>query len=204
MFDGGGPVPRQQLPADHLAGVDARAALAGSSAPRAGDPRRGRRRRDAGDRKGPHAALPDDGRAGTRPGTAAGRRPERRVAARRSGRIRPRPRAAMAAGPDGGDLAGRRRVAGAAAARGADPPPARPSPLRTRRGRPASAPAEAVAAPPCRAAAGGTGAPAAPRAPAGPARGQRPAPSPAANAEAAESVRRGVLPSGSREAYPDK
>ncbi|HXU63350.1 MAG TPA: hypothetical protein VN962_16745, partial [Polyangia bacterium] len=30
------------------------------------------------------------------------------------------------------------------------------------------------------------------------------APSAAANAEAAESVRRGVLPSGSREAYPDK
>ena len=32
----------------------------------------------------------------------------------------------------------------------------------------------------------------------------RTAPSAAANAEAAESVRRGVLPSGSREAYPDK
>jgi hypothetical protein len=30
------------------------------------------------------------------------------------------------------------------------------------------------------------------------------APDPAANQDAVESVRRGVLPSGSREAYPDK
>ena len=35
-------------------------------------------------------------------------------------------------------------------------------------------------------------------------RPSRPSASPAANAEAAESVRRGVLPSGSREAYPEK
>ena len=65
--------------------------LAGSPAPRAGDPRRGRRRRHARDGKGPHAALPDDGRAGARPGTAAGGRPERRVSAGGSGRTRAPP-----------------------------------------------------------------------------------------------------------------
>ncbi|MFL5307825.1 MAG: serine/threonine-protein kinase [Polyangia bacterium] len=68
---------------------------------------------------------------------------------------------------------------------------------------PSPAPAEAVAVPPV------APPPAEPAHPPRRAhrldrRAAKPAPSPAANSEAAESVRRGVLPSGSREAYPDK
>ena len=59
-----GPVSRQQLPADHLAGADPRAAFALAAAPGAGDPRCRRRGGDARDGEGSRAPLPDDGGAG--------------------------------------------------------------------------------------------------------------------------------------------
>src|SRR5205807_2499340 len=128
--------------------------------------------RDARDRKGPDAALPDDGGAGTRPRAVAGGRPERRVSAGSSGRTRASPRAAMAAGADSGDLAGRGRVAGAAAARGADAS-AGTDVVSTPRRRPGSRAGRGGGRAARGAAADGTRPPAAPRAPAGPAPGEQ-------------------------------
>ena len=197
----------------HLAGADARAAAAVAAAARAGDPRRGRGGGDAGDGEGPRAPLPDHGRAGARPRAAAGRRSERRAAAGARRRAatprRARRPAALAAADRWAAVVlvaaaavvalavdavrrGRRRrraPVGAAVA----PPPA-PPPRAV-----AAAPAAAAAAAP----------PSRRRAPVAPGRAQeaarprrkpaaaeaRPAP---ANADASESVKRGVLPSGSR------
>ncbi len=155
---GRGPVSRQQLPADHLAGADPRAAVAVAAAPRAGDPRRRRRGGDARDGEGSHAPLPDDGGAGGGPGTAAGRRSERRPApagrGSRPGGARGRAQAlaagargAWACWPSASPAALRRP--GVAIAPGPPPAPlsAAPSPRTAPAESPAGAPARPVAAP---------------------------------------------------------
>ncbi len=200
-----GAVPRQQLPRHHLAGADARADAAVEAAARAGHLGRGRGGRHARDGEGPRAPLPDDGRGGRRSGAAAGRRSERRVRSACGGRGQGRqprraagrcwPRAApcwwrRSRSISGGRRIRRPRLAGTrCAGRRADARAAAAGHAAARGGRRAAARGDGALPPTGSCACAAESKAAKPAAPAEPAAGK------------SREVR---LPSGSKEAYPDK